>query len=589
MQFKIPLKLPRITERDIDLILVEELDSSIHFQWWLISTVASRLGTVWSSPRDLTVFHSLRRRGKSSGETDIHMEFTTEINGVVAEINLLIENKINANFGDRQSARYKDEAERLSNIDINKIIAKTVLIAPKEYVSTSTEAKIFDCHILYEEFIDFFLNRIHVLSDKYDTMRYKVKSLMMDQAIHKHKYSLRNNIDYNIAELYDISPYNENYQKLHENFILSLITDQSCIVDTSNNSTKHKQCKRPLSLSHVTERDIDLIIVEELVSSIQFQDWFLSLVGSKFGTAWSSPRDLKIFHSLPRKCSESSGETDIHIQFKIEERGVVTEINLLIENKIDEDFQDRQAVRYRAEAERLSNLTGHNVIAKTILIAPKEYVINSKEANEFDCHVLYEELINFFSIQLSSSVNIENNRRNKFRLLMLEQSIEKYRRGYVQDTDKITSSFYNKYYDISKKVAKDLNLAQQKTKSVDSSWVYFNKSLKQSEKLCRTKLRHKMKHSRVDLEFAGWGLFFDDLKVVLYEILDHGMQIRKASKSLAVTISVPSVNPLNPIDSQYEAITTCLLAALSLQKWYIFNYEKLISIERTLHKYNDSK
>jgi hypothetical protein len=92
-----------------------------------------------------------------------------------------------------------------------------------------------------------------------------------------------------------------------------------------------------IKLSGVTERDMDLMLIEELASSSFFLHWFLRKVG-----ATGKGRFKSIGHSV----RTSSGETDIELEVV---QGADS-VKILIENKVDARFQPRQAQRYKSRS-----------------------------------------------------------------------------------------------------------------------------------------------------------------------------------------------------------------------------------------------
>ena len=95
------------------------------------------------------------------------------------------------------------------------------------------------------------------------------------------------------------------------------------------------------TLSHATERDIDLLIIEELITSASFGAWFMQQMGNdahNFGNA-------TVFHSLRRM----SNRREIDITLEMTTGGA--RHLYLIENKLDAQEQPDQAASYREEAD----------------------------------------------------------------------------------------------------------------------------------------------------------------------------------------------------------------------------------------------
>src|SRR4051794_24760447 len=96
--------LSHVVERDVDLLLVEELTCSPAFQQWFFGHVDSAWKTV--TPEAVCVRHSVSGSGPGSGETDILV--TTRLNGLT--IHLHLEDKVHSPFTERQPQRYRERA-----------------------------------------------------------------------------------------------------------------------------------------------------------------------------------------------------------------------------------------------------------------------------------------------------------------------------------------------------------------------------------------------------------------------------------------------------------------------------------------------
>jgi len=95
-------------------------------------------------------------------------------------------------------------------------------------------------------------------------------------------------------------------------------------------------------VASIAERDIDLLVMEELSVSEEFREWFSSRVfgepiyQSKIGT-WHSVSDSQL------------GESDLIFLFEAVDGSRVA---ILIENKIDAPPQPKQGERYRLRGEK---------------------------------------------------------------------------------------------------------------------------------------------------------------------------------------------------------------------------------------------
>jgi len=80
-----------------------------------------------------------------------------------------------------------------------------------------------------------------------------------------------------------------------------------------------------LTLSHATERDVDLLLVEELATSNDFAQWIATTAGWNHAVSkW------RVAHSKRR----TSNRREIDIELRVEGGGDVGQAILLIENKL---------------------------------------------------------------------------------------------------------------------------------------------------------------------------------------------------------------------------------------------------------------
>lgn len=92
-----------------------------------------------------------------------------------------------------------------------------------------------------------------------------------------------------------------------------------------------------IAIAGVSERDMDLLLLEEFQSSQGFQQWF---IGKVLGN------DVRLAELVfaKRSITQSTGESDLEITFADSSGGTV---RFLIENKVNAGFQPQQAERYR--------------------------------------------------------------------------------------------------------------------------------------------------------------------------------------------------------------------------------------------------
>jgi hypothetical protein len=129
------IKLPRLYERDIDVLLQEEL----LFSEAVCAVFSCALG--FRSP--LRVSQCSLSYVDKTGETDLLAHYDVDdVSGI-----LLIENKIDAAFQPKQAERYKARATAMA---LTKP-TYCVLIAPTKYALTKVDSLHFDACVSYED------------------------------------------------------------------------------------------------------------------------------------------------------------------------------------------------------------------------------------------------------------------------------------------------------------------------------------------------------------------------------------------------------------------------------------------------------
>ena len=113
----------------------------------------------------------------------------------------------------------------------------------------------------------------------------------------------------------------------------------------------------------MNERDLDLILLEELFSDSGFADWMAKQIGIE------GSRFIAAEHSVFAKANGKGGETDVLAYFKRDGKTIA----VLIEDKIAAQFADKQAARYQERAADI--VTANRADSKiVILCAPQGYL-----------------------------------------------------------------------------------------------------------------------------------------------------------------------------------------------------------------------
>ena len=182
------------------------------------------------------------------------------------------------------------------------------------------------------------------------------------------------------------------------------------------------------TLTHATERDIDLLLVEELYASRNFVNWVIQHVDiTKPVLEW------EVKHSKNRTRSRREIDISLYIVHKDKTRSVI-----LIENKLDAEEQPNQAESYREE---LRILSSKFELTRMIIVCPQDYQDTHQNFTEkFDVCLTYQAIQDWF-INAKKEAIAEMALRYKFRAELLSQAIYKHRRGYTPVPDSVVGDF----------------------------------------------------------------------------------------------------------------------------------------------------
>lgn len=300
-----------------------------------------------------------------------------------------------------------------------------------------------------------------------------------------------------------------------------------------------------IGISGVCERDIDLLLVEEIAASGGFARWFLGEIGIS-----KRSRVIAVNHSV----GTASGESDIEIILKADGKA----IKILVEDKLDAPFQREQPERYRQRANGYLR-SGRFSEVRTVIVAPEEYLRSSRAAVAFDRHVSIEAILS----HLEKDTGLGE--RARYKCALLRRSIERGNTGWRMVPDKAVSSFWQQYWELANAIATDLRMKRPSEKPAASAFVYFRPVALPS----RVKLVHKLTHGRVDLQFCGLGGSFGPFVRRYRPGLPPGMQIEVAGKSAVIRLFVPKIDTTAPFARQETAVRSGLRAAKRLLRWCV--------------------
>lgn len=299
-------------------------------------------------------------------------------------------------------------------------------------------------------------------------------------------------------------------------------------------------------ISGVSERDIDLLLLEEFLSSETFQHWFAQQI--------TENAELVRLRQARRSVTQSTGESDLEIGFV---RSDGTEWRVLIENKVTAGFQPQQAERYQARARNYLT-QGLCSAVTTVLVAPERYFGGSKAPKRFDAQVTYEAIREWFEQQLGLGA------RRHYKMKLLSSAIEKGTMGYQAVEDRPVTDFWHAYWRLMQDIAPELEMREPPAKPAGAGFVSFRPhALPRGVKIC-----HKLPHGHVDLEFSGMADNLATLKTQFGTYLEPDMRLSRASKSGAIRIRVPVVSTGAGFAEQEKSVAEGQQAAKRLLAWF---------------------
>ncbi|WP_313607823.1 PD-(D/E)XK nuclease family protein [Rhizobium sp.] len=325
-----------------------------------------------------------------------------------------------------------------------------------------------------------------------------------------------------------------------------------------------------LILTHATERDVDLLLIEELQCSMDFVRWLVGRVSSDPFERSSVAHSKRRIHN----------RREIDITLTID--GPAGQTVCLIENKLDTQEQPQQAESYREEAVALV-AEGKAKAVHTILVCPRQYAAAAPVfAGKFDHVIAYEDVAGFFAIR-ASQISGELRARILHRQSLMDQATTKARRGYeavgLVDIDR----FLEKYVGLLGTEGISLEPGPSMLKSgrpgESRTMIFAPSTLPKWSFLPQTRLVHQLREANANINFYGWGDHFSevagefaaDLRGTGYRLVPTVNKRVGGHSGLMVVANTPTVDSLASFESQREAIKEGAMATEQLKDWFWSN------------------
>lgn len=287
-------------------------------------------------------------------------------------------------------------------------------------------------------------------------------------------------------------------------------------------------------LASITERDIDLLLMEEFHISDEFVAWFCALLG------FPDAQPVGAWHSV----SDTDGETDLLLCITQND----IEIGVLIENKIDAQEQDLQAERYHLRGIK-SRESGKFDDYITVVCAPQRYLDGLDANSPYVMRVSFESIAHWFSGQ--------EVRRAAWRYQIISEAIERGRRGYRMQTNAVTTAFHMAYWEHLRRRHPHIQMARPSDRGAKSNWIImkgigFPKGVH---------LHHKIDQQVVELGFSGRTV--SDILTVGPDLPEDVFPVQKG-KTAALSLPVPRIEMQRGFKEQEDAVEAALKAVYVL-------------------------
>ncbi len=330
-----------------------------------------------------------------------------------------------------------------------------------------------------------------------------------------------------------------------------------------------------LTLTHATERDVDLLLVEELKCSPAFVTWFIGRVTAELGKSlvW---KDSTVAHSKRRL--HNRREIDITLHLESEAGRTI----VLIENKLDTDPQPRQAESYLEEVAALI-ACGEAQAVHTVLVAPQAYLgLASEFAGKFNLAISYEEIAQFIGDR-SNREEGEVSVRLKHKQALLNQAITKARRGYeavpVAEIEAFNAKYVSLLRDFGVRLEPGPSMLKVGRPVESKTMIFAPAALPKWSFLPQTRLVHQLREGNANINFHGWGGLFTRLASVMaadlsgtpYRPVPTVNKRAGGNSGLMLVADTPPIDNLQSFEEQQNRILEGARITGGLRDWFVDN------------------
>lgn len=297
-----------------------------------------------------------------------------------------------------------------------------------------------------------------------------------------------------------------------------------------NETEKEIEC----IFNDISERDMDMLFLEEFVASEEFLKIFTSKINIS---------NAEVLSVQTSKTDIELGESDMTVIVNSGSK----RIGLLIEDKIDAIATPDQAHRYDLRGEK-GKQNGEYDDFYVFIVAPEKYLSSNSEAAKYDHQVTYETILKYFEDQ--------DDVRSMFKAEQIRFAIDKQKHGYDPIEDERVTEFWKRYSQFQKQYYPDLYFVYSgEKKGTYSRWPRFNTVIK------KLYFIHKSNFGFIDLTFDGCGERMIEIEKLLSntvsDYLQEGYTVQRTGKAAAIRLAVPVIDFHDSFDDHLEEITIC--------------------------------
>lgn len=326
-----------------------------------------------------------------------------------------------------------------------------------------------------------------------------------------------------------------------------------------------------LELSHVDEKLVDTVLLEELACSATFLNWFFARAWGLNGPAvFASCDEVSLYYQRSEYLEAVTAAGDVQIRKPdIMIHSPRHNSKTYIENKINAPFANDQEKSY----ERLQHELSASCNCKTVLIAPARRLL-SPEARYFCDRISYEEMTEFFQRIGRADQGSDSSRRGMFCASVLSSALQKNARPQ-HPIHKSSHDFYKRYCELAKAVVPHLRPREYNgAPGNDYYWFEVLEPYSRNLGLQRNlRFKHKLFNGIIQIEFPQWAAYTDQFKTrIPASTLPSNVALDSAGKSMALMVRVPCLYRSRSFEEQEGQVRQCFAAAASFCEWFQDNW-----------------